>query len=50
MAAGCFVRLVTCIQNERSPGSRFALCSALAFMRENGETHDWWEAAGRRKR
>jgi len=22
----------------------------LAFMRENGETHDWWEAAGRRKR
>jgi hypothetical protein len=22
----------------------------LAFMRENGETHDWWDAAARRKR
>lgn len=23
---------------------------ALAFMRENGETHDWWDAADRRNR
>jgi hypothetical protein len=22
----------------------------LAFMRENGETHDWWDAAARSKR
>ncbi len=34
-----------------STGSDWERASgALEFMRENGETHDWWEAAGRRKR